>query len=97
MRQTKKRNPPKRPHAPNTKGLEDAEDMEIKLPRSLKAALRNRAAYETMKARLQGGGRGRSVSAGDIARRAVGHYFTRVSALPDDTIGAAVRALYPDD
>jgi hypothetical protein len=89
---TKKRHGPQRPLRPNDKGLGGMPVLPLKLPRTVLDALRQRARYDTVHWRLEHGGQGHVVSAGDVARRILADYFERVSPLPDDAIGATVRA-----
>ncbi len=87
-----KRYVPKRPPTPHSKGLGRMPMLPIRLDAGLLLALKDRARYETLHWRLEHGGRGRVISPADIARRVLAEYFKNVSPLPDDAIGAAVRA-----
>jgi hypothetical protein len=72
--------------------LTNARTIDVSFRQDAFANLRNRARYDTMHYRLEHKGKGPVVSPGDIVRRLVDEYFERVSALPDDAVGAAVRA-----
>lgn len=87
--------PPQRPPTPNSKGLTNAVDLNVKFPPQQLRNLRDRARYETMHWRLEHRGRGHVISPADIVRRVVAEYFDRVSAMPDDAIAAALRATEP--
>jgi hypothetical protein len=54
--------------------------------------LKDRARYETMHYRLEHKGKGKVISPADIVRRLIDDYLAKVSPIPDDAIGAALRA-----
>lgn len=86
-------NKPQRPHAPNAKGLSDGVTKEVKFRKDAFKSLHDRARYETLRYRIQHGGKGHVVTWSDIVRRLVDDYFEKVSALPADAVGKALRAL----
>lgn|ERR1035437_568272 len=90
-RRATKKGPP-RPARPNDKGMSDWPSLLLMLHPEKLQALRDRAKYETMHWRLEHGGHGRAFSPGDVARSIINEYFENVSPLPEDEIGAAVRA-----
>ena len=82
---------PKRPSAPNSKGLGDTVTLPVKLSRPRLKDLRRRAQYETLRWRLEHGGKGRVISAQDIVRRQIDNLFRTAPAVPDDAIGRMVK------
>lgn len=84
--------PPRRPARPNFKGLgPGAMTLPVKFTPETFRQLRQRASYETMRWRLEHGGKGYEISAQDIVRRLVSQFFRREAAIPDDAVGRAVR------
>ena len=83
---------PKRPEFPNTKGLRGFPMLPVKMHPALFLALNDRARYDTLHWRLEHDGQGRVISPQDIVRRLIVEYFKNVSPVPDDAIGAVVRA-----
>lgn len=88
-----KRIPPKRPPSPNSKGLDLAETLHVKLLPATLAQLKTRARYETVRWRVENGGKGRAISPQDVVRRVIEDYFRVVRATPDDAVGRALKRL----
>lgn len=83
---------PKRPQRPNSKGLHGGQTIEVKFRPDALRDLRQRARYETTRYRLAHDGKGHIITPHDIIRRIVDEYFEKVSALPADGVGSALRA-----